>query len=372
MNWEWWLAALPVVFLLGWFAARLDIRHIRKTAGELPRAYLRGLSHLLRGEKNAALDCFLRAEPLDPESEELQFAIGELSRTRGEHRRALKVHHRLCESETVGGENRLRARWELAQDYFRMGFFDIAEKHAAALAEEEEYRERAAGMLLDIFQRARDFGKALEALDKMPPEAALVRRKTRAHLLCECARSGGGDLPLREALAADGGCVRANLMLGEAAAQKKDYETAARHYEAAERQNPEYLRLVAAPFFAACEARNLADEGEKKLRMWLAAHSSPALFESVYRVLESRGRAGGMAEECVRDGLGAAAAAAWAGEQLRGADAAAVGFWRALESSLAAAGWRCETCGCKTSDFAWQCHNCLSWESFRHAPFTDA
>ena len=368
-DWEWFLAALPAVFLLGWFAARLDIRHIRKTAGALPRAYLRGLSHLLRGEKTAALDCFLRAEPLDPESEELQFAIGELSRTRGEHRRALKVHGGLCGREGVGAANRLRARWELAQDYFHMGFLDIAEKHAEALSEEEEYRERAAGMLLDIFQRARDFGKALEALDNMPAEAALARRKTRAHLLCETALRGGGKPALKEALAADGCCVRANLMLGELA---ESPEVAAGHYEAAERQNPEYLWLAAAPLLAAYESRGAPEEGENKIKMWLAAYPSPVLFESVYRALEGRGRAAGLAAENVRRGLGVAAAAAWAGEQLRNSDAAQTGFWRALESSLAAGGWRCETCGVKSDDFVWQCHNCLSWESFRHAPFSDA
>ncbi|MGI9305818.1 MAG: hypothetical protein ACR2P5_00780 [Gammaproteobacteria bacterium] len=368
MNWEWFLVALPVVFLLGWFAARMDIRHIRKAAGALPRAYLQGLSHLLRGEKSAALDCFLRAEPLDPESEELQFAIGELSRARGEHRRALKIHHSLCERETIGPENRLRARWALARDYFGMGFLDIAEKHAALLAVEEEYRECAGGMLLDIFQRARKYEDALGALARMPPDAALARRRTRAHLLCECAAraSEKKEELLNEALAADGGCVRANLMLGEAAAEKENNAAAAEYFAAAERQNTAYIWLAVPGLCAAFESQNRADEGEKKLRAWLESYPSPALFAAVYRALAARGRADGLAFEGVRGGRGAAAAAAWAAEQ--SADGAKRDFWRALEDSFAAPGWRCETCGYQTGDFSWQCDNCLSWESFRYAP----
>ena len=44
-------------------------------------------------------------------------------------------------------------------------------------------------------------------------------------------------------------------------------------------------------------------------------------------------------------------------------------FWRALKKTVAAnINWRCERCGYQTGDFVWQCHNCLSWESFRRAP----
>ena len=369
MVYEWFLIALPVVFLLGWFSARLDIRHIRKTAGELPRAYLSGLSHLLRGEKNRALEWFLHAQPLAPESAELQFAIGELSRTRGEHRRALNVHLNLCERESLGDDQRRRARWELAADYFEMGFFDLAEKHATLLSYEEDYRSRAEDMLLDICQRAHDYERALVILQNMPAEAALMRRQTHAHLVCECAQSPMNKELLKSALAIDGQCARANLLLGALAMEEQCFEESVQHYAAIERQNTDYLWCAVPGIMTAFESLNQSAAGGKKILAWLAAYPSPILFNAVYRQLASRGTAEGLAAQSIESGLGLAAAAAWAEEQCRQSDDARRDFWRALKKTVAAnINWRCERCGYQTGDFVWQCHNCLSWESFQRAP----
>ena len=372
MTVEWFLVSLPVVFLLGRFAARLDIRHIRKTAGELPKAYLHGLSHLLRGEKKRAMEWFLRAQPLAPESVELQFAIGELSRNRGEHRRALKTHQSLCERETLPPAVHRRALWELAGDYFQMGFFDLAEKHAAFLVTHDDYRERANNMLLDIRQRLHDYRRALDIMEQLPADAALMQRVTRAHLLCECAQrqpTGGParDL-LNQALSADNRCVRANLLLAEAATATKDFTAAIDFYAAVERQNTDYLWCAVSGLLAAYEAQNMATAGGDKIRAWLDAHPSPMLFDAVYQQLAARGQAKNLAAVYVQRGLGLIPAARWAAEQLRQAADEHQNFWRTLEKTMAADdGWRCEVCGYRTADFVWQCHNCLSWESFKPA-----
>lgn len=370
MEYEWFLIGLAVVFLAGWFAGRLDIRQIRKAAGELPHAYLRGLSHLLRGEKNLALDCFLQAQPLAPESDELQFAIGELSRTRGEHRRALAVHLALCESETTSPQNRERARWELACDYLKMGFFDLAEKHAAPFADNPAYRERACAMLLDIRQRTGDYKGALDALLQMPTEDALIRRRTHAHLLCEIAvRAESSDQKretLKDALKADGQCARAGIMLGDLAAAEGRHAQAAQHYAECEQQNAGYLWYAVSGFAAAMESQNKSQEGSETVLRWVQSHPSEPMFTEAYRQLAARGLARDLAKDGTKRGF-EAAAAAWAGEQLRAQDGAQDEFWRALEKMLASAQWHCETCGYKTADFSWQCPNCLSWESFHHA-----
>ena len=371
MVYEWFLIALPVAFLAGWFAARLDIKHVRKSAGDLPRAYLGGLSHLLRGEKNKALDSFLRARALDPESEELRFAIGELSRNRGEHRRALDIHLDLCESDKTSPDNRIRARWELALDYLQMGFFDLAEKHLVSLEGEDDYRERARDMLLNIRQRARDYAGALAALDDLPAAAAQMRRKTRAHLLCECALRCDDNAQkqklLHSARAADGQCARAEVLLGDAAAAAGEFADAIAHYAKCELQNPDYLWCAAPGLIAAEKARGAADAGYDKLRAWLDAYPSAPLFQAIYRIFAEDGRAHNLAQDGVRRGF-AGAAAAWAREQAANDDESRRAFWNALEKTAGKGGWRCGDCGYKAEEFAWQCHNCLSWESFSHAP----
>ncbi len=373
MTIEWFLILLPVVFLLGWFSARLDIRHIRKTAGALPSAYLRGLSHLLRGEKNLALDCFLQAQPLDPESIELQFAIGELSRNRGDYRRALKAHETICENESLPAEDRMRARWELACDYSDMGFFDLAEKHAILLCDDAGYEERAGGMLLEIRQRAHDYQRAVDILKKMPANALLMRRQTHAHLLCECAMQLSSTHHdekrslLNSALEADGRCVRANLLLGDIASEQKDFAAAAQYYLTAAQQNSDYLFLVAPRFLAAQEAQNNIEEGREKILNWLRESPSAVLFNAIYSDLAARGMAAELSTESVLRGLGPAAATMWADEQLRTSSDAERDFWHSLKKTFATIHWKCETCGYQSDEFTWQCHNCLAWESLHAA-----
>ena len=43
----WWLLAIPLVFGLGWVAARLDARQLRTEQSSLPRSYFKGLNFLL-------------------------------------------------------------------------------------------------------------------------------------------------------------------------------------------------------------------------------------------------------------------------------------------------------------------------------------
>ena len=371
MSFEWFLITLPIVFLLGWFAARIDIRHIRKTAGELPRAYLHGLSHLLKNEKKQALEYFLSAQPLDPESVELQFAIGELSRNQGEYRQAIVVHEKLCQNETLDTDSRRRARWELANDYFNMGFFDIAEKHAKRLVEQQQYLEPASNMLLDIFQRFRNYERALAVINALPADGALLHRKTAAYLLCEQAYR----LPAEQfdqkynllcrALSTDGQCARANILLGDLMKSAERYDDAINYYAAVENQNASFLWQAAAGLLDAYQKNNNINSGCEKLRLWLKTHPSPILFDTVYHLLAARQKAANVAANGVQQGLGLVAAAAWATEQKQSATPQQTEFWTALEKTLSAnAIWRCQSCDYRANQFEWQCYNCLCWESF--------
>ena len=43
----WLLLGLPLVFALGWLASRLDLRQLRTENRSAPKAYFKGLNHLL-------------------------------------------------------------------------------------------------------------------------------------------------------------------------------------------------------------------------------------------------------------------------------------------------------------------------------------
>ena len=370
---EWLLISLPAVFVVGWFAARLDIRHIRKNAGQLPRAYEEGLSHLLRDEKDKALDSFLRARPLNPDSVELQFAIGALSRQRGELRRAMTAHREICEREDLPAALRRRGLWELAQDYLTMGFVDYAEKTAQPLLTDPEYQERALAMLLSLKQRDGDYAKALELTDKMPPDALLFRRAVKAQLLCQCALAeadaAGKTRLLESALAENPDCARAMIMLGDMALDGQNHDEAAMRYLAVERCQPRYLWLAAEGLHDARRLGGKGETGRRELLRWLDAHPSPPLFERVYKILaKTPAGIGGLARAGMLAKNGAAPALRWISEQSAKASGEEREVFDALGETLRAAAGRhftCAGCGYEVNDFVWQCPGCLAWESFR-------
>ncbi|HNI86153.1 MAG TPA: lipopolysaccharide assembly protein LapB, partial [Ottowia sp.] len=57
----WILFGLPVVFALGWFASRLDLRQLRIENRQAPKAYFKGLNHLLNEQQDQAIDAFIEA-----------------------------------------------------------------------------------------------------------------------------------------------------------------------------------------------------------------------------------------------------------------------------------------------------------------------
>ena len=58
---SWILLGLPIAFALGWLASRLDLRQLRIENQLAPKAYFRGLNHLLNEQQDQAIDAFIVA-----------------------------------------------------------------------------------------------------------------------------------------------------------------------------------------------------------------------------------------------------------------------------------------------------------------------
>ena len=58
---SWLLVGLPVAFVLGWLASRLDVRQLRIENRTQPKAYFKGLNHLLNEQQDQAIDAFIEA-----------------------------------------------------------------------------------------------------------------------------------------------------------------------------------------------------------------------------------------------------------------------------------------------------------------------
>ena len=117
----WWLLALPVFFGMGWIAARVDLKSLLSESRQMPSSYFRGLNFLLNEQPDKAIESFLQVAKENPQTVELQFALGSLFRRRGEVDRAIRMHQDLVAREDLPDEERRKASFELAAGLLQGG-----------------------------------------------------------------------------------------------------------------------------------------------------------------------------------------------------------------------------------------------------------
>ena len=374
----WWLLVLPIFFGLGWVAARIDLRSLLRESRALPRSYFEGLNFLLNEKPDQAVEAFIEAARVDPETIEIHFALGNLFRRRGETDRAIRVHQNLVERDGLSAEERLMALSELGQDYLKAGLLDRAEEIFLKLRDSSR-DEEAKTHLLEIYQQEKEWLKAIAIAESMPQHAGHVWQVEVAQFHCELAstemlhdRNEGAREHLEAALAANRKCVRATMLLGELAARVDAGETALEHWKRIETQNPAYLALVARRVFDTSLAVGKEEQGLSLLHGYLEHYPSLDMLDVVFQAeLEKLGPEA--AYTLVRDelrrnqtllGLDKLLQA-----QLLVAPAEKRGDLELVKNLIHAhtrrvARYRCDACGFKARQFYWRCPGCGGWETY--------
>ena len=374
----WWLIALPVFFGMGWIAARIDLKSLLSESRALPSSYFRGLNFLLKEQPDKAIESFLQVAKENPQTVELQFALGSLFRRRGEVDRAIRMHQDLVNREDLPAEQRREASFELAEDYFKAGLLDHAEQVLTKLDEggagPEVHRH-----LLDIYIQEKDWAKAIEAAKKLEVSARRNYQKEIANYHCELAitedvhgRGEAGEAHLAAALVANRKCVRANLLRGEWLARAGRHAEAIEAWKAIEQQDPAYFGLVADGMVESYKALGRGAEGLALLRGLQHRYPGLDLLNVVYQVTAEQ-EGDEAAWRLVRD------------EVRR--NPTLVGLDRLIDAELvrapaerrqdlqlmkdlvhshaqALAVYLCASCGFKARQFFWQCPACGGWETF--------
>jgi lipopolysaccharide biosynthesis regulator YciM len=182
------LLALPIAFVLGWMASRLDVRQLRMENRQAPKAYFKGLNFLLNEQQDQAIDAFIEAVQNDPDTSELHFALGNLFRRRGEYERAVRVHQHLLSRGDLSLDDRHRAQHALALDYLKAGLLDRAEEALLKL-EGTRFEAQARLALLANYERSRDWEHAAQIAQKLESSGQGSFAGRLAHYLCEQAAS---------------------------------------------------------------------------------------------------------------------------------------------------------------------------------------
>ena len=309
MDFElWWLLAIPLFFALGWVAARIDIRHLVRESRTLPRSYFKGLNFLLNEQPDQAIEAFIEAVKVDPQTIELHFALGNLFRRRGETDRAIRMHQNLVDRADLRDDQRLQALDALGQDYLKAGLLDRAEDAFRRLRG-SALDENALKFLLEIYQQEKEWAKAIEIARELPDHSGHLWQKEIANFYCEMAaseithsRPEEARRLLDEALAINRKCVRASILLGDLQAGKGDMDAAVATWKRVEHQNPVYLALVAGRLMEAYRKLDRHEQGLQLLSGYLEHHPSLDLLDAVFQ-WQPEAHGADAAYELVRDEL---------------------------------------------------------------------
>ncbi|MDR2261272.1 MAG: lipopolysaccharide assembly protein LapB [Azoarcus sp.] len=374
----WWLLALPLFFALGWLAARIDIRQVVHESRALPRSYLSGLNFLLNEQPDKAIDAFVEAVRIDPQTVELHFALGSLFRRRGETDRAIRMHQLLVDREDLTEEQRLQALGELGQDFLKAGLLDRAEAVFLRL-KDTRVSDAAARYLLEIYQQEKEWAKAIGIASALPDHESVHWQREIANFHCELAvraladsRFAAVEEHVSAALAINRKCVRASLILGDLYVARRSDEEALEAWKRIEGQNPVYLALAAQRILDAYGRLGRIEQGHVLLRSWLERHPSLDLLDELFHWEIEK--------------VGARAAYGLVREELR-RNPTLLGLDKLLEAAMLTvpaehrgdielvkqlihshtrrvARYRCDACGFKARQFYWRCPACGGWETY--------
>lgn len=381
----WIFLAALACFGMGWLVARIDIKQLLLESRSLPQSYFKGLNFLMAEQPDKAIEAFIEVTKQQPEAIELQFALGQLFRKRGEVDRAIRIHQSLSERADLPAEQRTAALLDLALDYEKAGLLEHAERIlddlSAKSAGSKKQQLQTLQLLLEIHVQERNWQKAIGVAQRMQAgsDDADAYVKEIANYYCESAilshqqgLQSEADAHLDAALAANKKCVRANLMKGEWLAAVGQHDKAIEVWRRIEQQNPAYLGLMADQILVSFEAIGKTGQGLSELRALQQQHPALDMFNAIFHAT--------MKSE------GAAAAYNLVKADLR-QNPTLVGLDRLLEAELLAAPeekkadlkvlkdvvhthssrlavYLCANCGFKAKQFYWQCPACAGWETF--------
>lgn len=400
MDYEaWWLILIPILFGLGWIAARVDVRQMMSETRQLPDSYFKGLNFLLNEDHDKAIDAFVEVAKLDTETIELHFALGNLFRRRGEIERAIRVHQSLLSRADLPKEDRDHAQHEIAQDFFKAGMLDRAEAAFKAVLD-SNFAVSANRSLIRIYEAEHDWPKAIEAvkhlhkiLDEPVPQlihyycelaqqAMQSRQPDIAYIEMQLKQAEQALLKQQTALLTNAASVRISMLRAKLLKIQADMAGERKYLEGILANAPEYAGLIAADLLDNYKLARQPERGLDLLRQHYLDHPSLDLFKIVFGEL--------------REQKGAKPAWEFASESLR-LHPSLLGLDKLLEVELKATAdenksrhegkvlpdvelsllhkminkhtqrldrYSCSSCGFQARTFYWQCPGCNMWETY--------
>ena len=372
---SWILLGLPLAFVLGWVASRLDLRQLRIENRQAPKAYFKGLNFLLNEQQDQAIDAFIEAVQNDPDTSELHFALGNLFRRRGEYERAVRVHEHLLSRGDLSQADRQRAQHALALDYLKAGLLDRAEAALLKL-EGTPFEAQARLALLANYERSRDWLHAAQVAEKLEQSDQGSFHGRLAHYLCEQAAACIAELDneqarslLQEAINTAPDAPRPRIDLAKLLSSQDNPEKAYAALVDALAFSPAAIPLIAGPLAEYAIAAGRSPEALALLKTNYEQVPSLDVLDAIVALEATITSPSPTARDWYVRHLerepSLVAAAKWiAGEKFEH-EQFHPQVQRALEHAVKPlTRYRCAACGFEAMQHFWQCPGCQAWDSY--------
>ncbi len=372
LDLSWALIGLPLAFVLGWMASRLDVRQLRFENRTQPKAYFKGLNHLLNEQQDQAIDAFIEAVQQDPDTSELHFALGNLFRRRGEFERAVRIHEHLLARADLNQDDRHRARHALALDFLKAGLLDRAEDNLRQLLG-TPIENQALLALLTIHERSRDWAKATEVAERLGQRGEARFENRQAHYLCEQANTLPADQVQAQISLLEQACqvspqsVRPHLALAELLDRQGQTAAALQLRLDLARTMPRFVPLLAREMTRLALLEGQTDT----VRDLLERHASEAPSLDIMEALVQLDQAAGLSDVQARYAShmdkepSVVAAHLWVRHEPLVHESHRAALERALErAAQPLKRYRCAACGFEAQRHFWQCPGCQAWDSY--------
>ena len=380
---------LPIAAAYGWYMGHRSAKKDQEDiSNKLSRDYVAGVNFLLANQTEKAVDLFLdmlqkqeNENEIDSNSQfEAELTLGNLFRSRGEVDRALRIHQALDSSPLYTFEQKLLAKQQLARDFMAVGFFDRAEHLYILMVDEPEFAEGALQQLALIYQKTKEWKKAINVAEKLAKISPNSHQIELAHYYCEYVKNLPDESKedpkqiLLQALAVSPTCVRASMMLAELSIKQKDYQSAVHFLENILMQNPDNIGEVLHRLKFCYQQLNQWDNFELFLIKASREKNNSAVALMLADLIEEKdGRAAAQLKLYQQLQQNPATPIFHRfiqyqiddAEKGRGKDSLILLHKMVGERIKQTFGYRCSNCGYQTHKLIWCCPSCRQWETIK-------
>lgn len=369
------LLGLPLAFVSGWIASRLDMRQLRIENRQAPKAYFKGLNFLLNEQQDQAIDAFIEAVQSDPDTSELHFALGNLFRRRAEYERAVRVHQHLLSRGDLSQDDRHRAQHALALDYLKAGLLDRAEEALVKL-EGTRFEAQARLALLANYERSRDWEHAAGVAQKLEAAGQGSFKGRLAHYLCEQAATlrvandiAAAESQLRQAVHIAPDAPRPRMDLAHLQHQQGQMQQAYATLMEGIAHAPQAIALMAPLLATSAMAAGQSAAALQKLKQIYEQSPLLDVLDAIVALEAASAVPSASARQWYAHHLerepSLVAAANWiAGEKLEH-EQFHPHVQRALDHAVKPlTRYRCAACGFEAKQHFWHCPGCQAWDSY--------